>query len=92
MDDDDLPLSITHSRDSIVVDGVLEEDYRYLVYRFAGDVVARAYLDDIDEVSILSPHDSPAIPEAVMRYLQRRFLKVNQLGGPQGYHVIWQAD
>jgi hypothetical protein len=48
-DDDDLPLSITHSRDTISFAGKVEQDYRFLVYRFKveGEVVeARMYLDE----------------------------------------------
>jgi hypothetical protein len=92
-DDDDLPLSITHSRDMIIFGGKLEQDYRFLVYRFAtpnGEIEARAYLDDIWEVSITEPIDLDILPDDVAAYLQKRFNVIKQLGGPDGYRVIWQ--
>jgi hypothetical protein len=57
-EDDDLPLSITHSRDTIAFDGKIEQDYRFLNYRFKGrdgDIIARMYLDDPWTVSIIEP-------------------------------------
>lgn len=93
--DDDLPISITHSRDIIVFDGKIEQDYRFLNYRFAGpdgEIVARAYLDDIWTIAVLEPlFDSP-IPAPVLAYLQRRFHKVTQLGGAEGYTQIWSEE
>jgi hypothetical protein len=71
-DDDNLPLSITHSRDIIAFGGKIEQDYRFLNYRFRaadGDNVARATLDDIWEVSILEGGESPPWPLEVNTYL-----------------------
>lgn len=93
-DDDDLPVSIKHQRDTIVIDGKLEQDYRFLTYRFAaddGELEARAYLDDIWEVSITAPIDLPVVPADVLAYLQKRFSVIKQLGGMDGYRVLWQA-
>jgi hypothetical protein len=89
-DDDAVPLSIVHSRDTIIIDGTIDQDYRFLVYRFAGGVEARMYLDDAWEVSITAPIDT-AVPPPVMTYLQRRFRCVKQLGGPDGYRILWEA-
>jgi hypothetical protein len=91
-DDDDLPLSIIHSRDTIIIDGKVDQDYRFINYKFAGGVEARAYLDDIWEVSILAPADGHAIDASVMAYLQRRFNVIKQLGGPEGYTIIWEKS
>jgi hypothetical protein len=87
-DDDAMPLSIVHSRDTILIDGKVDQDYRFLVYRFEGGVEARMYLDDVWEVSITAPIDG-AVPAPVMAYLQRRFAVIKQLGGVDGYRIIW---
>ncbi len=92
--DDDLPISIKHQRDTIIIDGKVDQDYRFLTYRFAaseGEIEARAYLDDIWEVSITAPIDLPALPDDVLAYLQRRFRLIKQLGGPEGYRTLWQV-
>jgi hypothetical protein len=91
-EDDDLPLSIVHSRDTIIIDGKVDQDYRFLSYKFAEAVEARAYLDDIWEVSILAPADRHAIDASVMAYLQRRFNVIKQLGGPEGCEIIWEKE
>jgi hypothetical protein len=94
-EDDDLPLSITHSRDTIVVGGKLEQDYRFLNYRFrgtAGEIVARVYLDDVWEVSITEPMNLLELPPDVSDYLQKRFRVIKQLGGPDGYRTIWRKQ
>jgi hypothetical protein len=94
-EDDDLPLSIIHSRDTIVFGGKLEQDYRFLNYRFrgpAGEIVARVYLDDVWEVSITEPMNLPELPSDVLAYLQKRFRVIKQLGGPDGYRTIWREQ
>jgi hypothetical protein len=94
-DDDDLPVLIRHSRDQVIIDGELHQDYNFLVYTFDGDsgeVTARTYLDNIWEVSILSPMFGEAVDAAVLRYLQRRFGLIKQLGGPEGYTVLWGVE
>jgi hypothetical protein len=94
-DDDDLPLSIQHQRDRILIDGTLDQDYRFLTYRFAaanGEIEARTYLDDIWEVSITEPIDIPELPADVLAYLQKRFRVIKQLGGPDGYRVTWEKS
>jgi hypothetical protein len=91
-DDDDLPLSITHSRDTIIFAGKVEQDYRFLIYRFkaaSGDVEARMYLDDPWTVSIITPMFVTTIPPDVLGYLKKRFNLIKQLGGTDGYTEIW---
>jgi hypothetical protein len=88
-DDDALPQSITHSRDTIIIDGTIDQDYRFLDYRFEGGVEARMYLDDSWEVSITAPIEGLP-PAPVMAYLQRRFAVIKQLGGPDGYRILWE--
>ena len=93
--DDELPISITHSRDTIVFGGKLEQDYRFLTYRFrrqAGDIVARVYLDDVWEVSITEPMGPVTLPDDVTAYLQSRFRVIKQLGGSNGYVTIWRSQ
>jgi hypothetical protein len=92
-DDNDLPRSIQHARDTVIIDGKVDQDYRFLIYTFGsaqGEVVARAYFDDPWEVSILAPTDGAKLDASVLRYLQRRFRVIKQLGGPEGYAVIWR--
>jgi hypothetical protein len=94
-EDDDLPISITHSRDTIMFGGKLEQDYRFLNYRFpgpSGDIVARVYFDDVWEVSITEPMGPQTLPDDVMAYLQSRFREIKQLGGPNGYTTIWRKQ
>jgi hypothetical protein len=91
--DDGLPLSILHQRDTIIAGGTIVQDYRFLTYRFAAkeeEIKARAYLDNIWEVSIIEPIDLPALPADVLAYLQKRFDVIKQLGGPEGYRTIWE--
>ncbi len=94
-DDDDLPLSITHSRDMIIFGGKLEQDYHFLIYRFHssnGDVLARMYLDDIQQVSVFPAVKDGAIDDPIMAYLQKRFNRIKKLGGPKGYTLIWEKS
>jgi hypothetical protein len=75
-DDDHLPLSITHSRDTIAFDGKIEQDYRFLDYRFKGrdgDIIARMYLDDPWTVSIIEPMNCETLDADIQAYLQKRF-------------------
>jgi hypothetical protein len=92
--DDELPISITHSRDTIVIDGNVEQDYRFLVYRFRGpdaEIFARTYLDDPWVVAITSPPFGSPLPTEVIAYLRKRFDVIRQLGGPEGYTELWRA-
>jgi hypothetical protein len=90
-DDNDLPLSITHARDTIVVDGKLKQDYRTLYYMFEGGIEARVYLDDVWTISVLKPHVGTSLPPPVFRYMQQRFRLIKQLGGPEGYTTLWEV-
>jgi hypothetical protein len=94
-EDDELPISITHSRDTIVFRGKLKQDYSFLTYRFsgpAGEIVARVYLDDVWEVSIIEPMGPITLPEDVNTYLQSRFRVIKQMGGSDGYTTIWRKQ
>jgi hypothetical protein len=86
--DDDLPLSITHSRDMIIFDGQIEQDYRFLNYRFKGrdgDIIARMYLDDPWTVSIIEPMNCETLDADILAYLQKRFNLIRCYAGPDGY-------
>jgi hypothetical protein len=92
--DDDLPVSIIHSRDTIVFGGNVEQDYRFLDYRFRapdGEIVARVYLDDVWEVSIIEPIDGATLPDDVFQYLKSRFRVITLTGGPDGDRTLWRA-
>jgi hypothetical protein len=79
---------ITHLRDRITdADGQIEQDYRYLVYDFGDDMIARTYFDTFEKVSVLRPGP---VPEPVLAYLRARFDVIDQLGR-QGYETIWTA-
>jgi hypothetical protein len=91
-DDDDLPLSITHARDTIIFDGKVKQDYRFLSYRFKGrdgEIVARMYLDEPRTVSITEPMNCEALDADILAYLQKRFNLIRRLGGPDGYIDMW---
>jgi hypothetical protein len=92
-DDNNLPIFITHERDTIVFDGKIEQDYRFLVYLFKGQgrqIEARMYLDDPWVVSVTAPIDWDGAEADVLAYLQERFNTIRQLGGPDGYRTIWE--
>jgi hypothetical protein len=94
-DDDDLPISITHSRDTIMFAGKVEQDYRFLTYRFKGEnreVEARMYLDEPWVVSVTTPIDWDASETEVLAYLKKRFNIIRQLGWPDGYIEIWSKS
>lgn len=79
---------ITHLRDLVTdANGQIEQDYRYLVYDFGDDMIARAYFDTPDRVSVMRPG---AVPDAMFAYLRARFDVIDQLG-PKGYQTIWTA-
>lgn len=79
---------ITHLRDLVTdADGQIEQDYRYLVYDFGDDMIARAYFDTSDRVSVMRPGP---VPDAMFAYLRARFDVIDQLG-PKGYQTIWTA-
>jgi hypothetical protein len=93
--DDYLPISITHSRDVISFDGKVEQDYRFLTYRFKGndaEIVARVYFDDPWRLSITSPMFDAPIPDEALTYMQRRFRIITQLGGADGYAELWSEE
>jgi hypothetical protein len=94
-DDPEIVVTITHDRDLLVFGGKVEQDYRFLTYRFpdkGGDVVATVYLDDTHDIQITEPVYDKPIPERILFYMQRRFRAIDQLGGSNGYVKLWQAS
>jgi hypothetical protein len=92
-DDPPLKVVIEHHRDVIAFGGKVEQDYRFLNYKFShkqGNVEATTYLDDVWNCSITEPLHPAAIPNEIMHYLQRRFNVIAQLGGSNGYVEIWK--
>jgi hypothetical protein len=83
------PPTIEHIRELIRDDeGGIEQTYNHLIYRFEeSGIIARAYLDDPDTVSILK---AGPVPDPVLDYLKDRFWRIDQLGA-QGYRTIWTA-
>jgi hypothetical protein len=89
--DDDLPVSITPARDTIVFAGRIEQDYRFWRYVFkgtAGDFAARRYLDNPWTVSIITPLAEKPLNTDVFAYLQKINL-IQQLGGSDCYTQLW---
>ncbi|MGY2734557.1 hypothetical protein [Sphingomonas sp. UYP23] len=69
-------------------DGGIAEIYNHLIYRFEeSGIMARAYLDDPDTVSIM---EVGPVPDSVLAYLKDRFWRIDQIGA-QGYRTIWTA-
>jgi hypothetical protein len=94
-DDSPIDVTISHHRDRLVFGGKVEQDYRFVTYRFAdanGDVSACMYLDDTLCVKITDPIYSKPIPDPVMEYLRRRFDTIEQVGGANGYVLIWTSQ
>jgi hypothetical protein len=98
------PVRIDHDVDEIYDDGALEQHYNFLVYQFAkaGNTLrARAYLDEIDAISIFGPYrgetdervDDPELLDAVMGYLKRRFRRIDRFDtqGTSAYETVWRA-
>ena len=95
------PAEIRHNVEEIVANGETEQIYNYLDYRFEKSGVhcrARAYLDDIDTVSIYGPFDgadsedeidAPEFYDGVLSYLKRRFLVIDA-PGDEGFDTVWQ--
>ena len=102
MDEEDaiLPARIVHNSEQIWNGDTLEQNYNYLVYEFETDehlYRARAYLDDIQTVSILGRFDrassqpeiltSEQVDPRILAYLRRRYAVIMILG-PAGYTPI----
>lgn len=83
------PPSIEHIREILWNDdGGIAEIYNHLIYRFEeSGIIARAYLDDPDKVSIM---EVGPVPDPVLAYLKDRFWRIDQIGA-QGYRTIWTA-
>jgi hypothetical protein len=94
-DDPYIAVTISHERDKLVFGGKVEQDYRFMTYVFpdpAGTVEACMYLDDERNVTITLPLYPIPIPTPVLRYLQRRFHTIDQLGGSNGNVEIWKWE
>ena len=102
MDEEDaiVPARIVHNSEQIWNGNTLEQNYNYLVYEFETDehlYRARAYLDDIQTVSILGRFDrassqpemltSEQVDPHILAYLRRRY-SVIMILGPTGYRPI----
>jgi hypothetical protein len=90
-DDNSLPDSIIHGRDTHIENEKIICDYNFLNYYFTGklgNVCARVYVDDMHEISILTPSDEALIDEDILLYLQRRFHKIDILK-EGGYKRLW---
>lgn len=97
-DDQILPTRIEHRCECILNAGAIEQRYNYLVYQFeraSDSAIARAYLDQIDEVSILQMGGKLPVGEMrstefwrdVLAYLRRRYDTVTALG-EEGYAPV----
>ncbi|MAB09924.1 hypothetical protein [Hyphomonas sp.] len=95
-----LPVRIMHNSEQIWDGDRLVQDYNYLVYEFETEAYlyrARAYLDNIQAVSILGIFDKYSkeplrptdleIDPRVLAYLRRRYVEIDMLG-PTGYVPI----
>jgi hypothetical protein len=102
MDEEDaiVPARIVHNSEQIWNGNTLEQNYNYLLYEFETDehlYRARAYLDDIQTVSILGRFDrassqpevltSEQVDPRILAYLRRRYAVITILG-PTGYTPI----
>jgi hypothetical protein len=102
MDEEDaiVPARIVHNSEQIWNGNTLEQNYNYLVYEFDTEehlYRARAYLDDIQTVSILGRFDrassqpeiltSEQVDPRILAYLRRRYAVIMILG-PTGYTPI----
>lgn len=94
------PVRITHNSEQLWNGNDLEQNYNYLVYEFETEqhsYRARAYLDDIQTVSVYGPFDKSAsnpvplagvqVDQRVLDYLRRRYRSIQRLGSA-GYVPI----
>ena len=95
--DDGAPDRIEHGADYMLsAPGKLEFYYNFLVYSWTIDgaaVTARAYLDDIQEVSVFAAPgklETPAFAP-LLRYLQRRY-RVIKTFADGGYQVRYKRS
>lgn len=96
------PTSIRHQCEEIWDGDRLQQRYNYLVYTFDAEGLhywARAYFDEIDEVSLFGPFENEArtvqlakpLNPDILDYLKRRFRSISVLGA-EGYEEIWNRD
>ena len=97
-----LPISITHNSEQMWSGSNLEQSYNYLVYHFETEehlYRARAYLDEIDTVSVYGPLKKDELPDwgsflqeieidrRIIAYLRKRYAKITRLA-PTGYVIV----
>jgi len=96
------PEEIEHKCEEVLVGERLEQRYSYLVYHFICDgryFWARAYVDDIDTVSVYGPFDGRdtmnhvlgPLHEGMLSYLMRRFGRIQVLE-TAGYVTLWSRE
>ena len=96
------PTTLHHYVDELRSEGELLQRYNYFVYHFERDgfsYQARAYVDYIEEVSLLASLDRPvtrsdaeeAFRRDVLQYLKRRYDRIQELG-QEGYVTIWERS
>ncbi len=99
------PVKISHHVDEIREGDRLVERYNYVDYEFENDdgyIRARAYLDEVDKVTIFGPFtnrsqntktSSPDFEAAVLEYLKRRFHRIDRFNPDENagdaYKTIW---
>jgi hypothetical protein len=103
--DDGAPLKIEHGVDYMFASPkTLEFIYNYINYTWkigAETITARAYLDDIDDVSLFAEVDGvstfmtpdkleAAEFQSTLRYLQRRYRVIKTFGGDGTYVVAYK--
>jgi hypothetical protein len=95
---DGAPTRIDHGVDYMTdpVTGGLMFYYNYLVYTWVmqnREITARAYLDDISEISLLTLSEAELKSDefaALRRYVQRRFRVIKTLGA-DGYQAAYET-
>ena len=99
-DDPIIPTKITHKSEQLWDGNSLEQSYNYLVYEFETEqhrYFARAYLHEIETVSIHGPFDKSAaelsaiddveIDPRILAYLRRRYPEITVLR-EEGYEPL----
>ncbi|MCG8357798.1 MAG: hypothetical protein MI920_19715 [Kiloniellales bacterium] len=95
------PVEIKHQVDEILVAGRIDQYYNYLEYHFERLGLycqARAYLDEIDTVSICGPFsdrsarelvESAELLDEVISYFKRRYVVIQMLRS-EGCVTVWE--
>ena len=99
--DNVVPTEIEHKCEEHFDGDERVQKYNYIIYHFAcggSDAYfwARAYIDEIDTISVYGPFESRhaanrisgPLNEAMLSYLKRRFRRIQKLGD-NGYVELW---